>query len=222
VHFGTVGGKTVYNRIIILLIIVCVVFTGCSGFGSGKKYERACDKLLNLKSYTCDVEMSVTNNKSTMNYRLRHSYISPDKYRIEVLEPKSLEGQVTIHNSRGTYIYHPSINEYLICEGFSDSPEGVSFAGSFINYIKSRENLKADRQQLGDQECYVLEFEVPKPNDYMNTQRIWIDVEAAVPVKTEIYDKSGKVTVDVRYSNFIHNPRLNEGDFIIPGIGYNF
>lgn len=205
-----------YRKVICLLIIVCVVLNGCSGFSSVKSFDGAIEKLQKLKSYTCDVEMSVTNNKSTMEYKLKHSYMSPDKYRIEVVEPKGFKGQVTIHNNEGTYIYHPSINEYLAAENFSESHEHQAFIGSFISYMKDKEKLKVDKEEAQDKFYYVIEFEVPKPNDYMNREKIWIDAGSIMPEKAEIYDKNGKITVSVRYANFVCNPELNERDFEIP------
>lgn len=207
-----------YRRIIYLVIIVCVVCTvlaGCRGDNLERSFNKACQKLLKLEAYTCYVAMSVTNNRSTMEYKLKHSYMSPDKYRIEVLEPEGLKGQVTIHSSKGTYIYHPGINQHLITENFSDSAEHEAFVGSFISHIRSKEKLKVSKETVESKVYYILEFEVPKPNGYMNTEKMWIDAGETVPVKAEIYDKAGKITVLVNYTNFVYNPKLDVRDFEI-------
>lgn len=206
------------RKILFLLTVVCVVLTGCSGFGPGKDFDKMREKLLKLKAYTCDVEMNVTNNKSTMRYKLKHSFKSPDRYRIEVLEPEELQGQITIHNGKVTYIYHPKIDQYLITESFSESADCQAFIGSFINHMRDKENLEIRREKVENKAYYEIELQVPEPSEYMSTEKIWIDAAEAVPAKAEIYDKTGKVTVSVQYTNFVYNPELNEGDFEIPKI----
>ncbi|MGE5677818.1 MAG: LolA family protein, partial [Pseudomonadota bacterium] len=81
-----------YRRIICMLVFLCIIFFGCTGERGGS-YEDVSRKLTELEDYTCDVTMRVTNNRSTQEYKLKHFYKSPDRYRIEVLAPKELRGQ---------------------------------------------------------------------------------------------------------------------------------
>lgn len=209
------GGCIVYRRIICMFITVCVVFTGCGIQKPERSFEKMNKKFLKLETYICDVKMRVTNNKSTMEYKLRHYYKSPDKYKIEVLAPKELEGQVTVYNGSGSYIYHPGINQYLVTENFSGSVDYNAFIGSFMNHIKKTENIKISNEKSGGKELIVLEFKVPAPNSYMSLEKLWIDVENTVPVKAEIYGNDGKTNVEVYYDNFVYNPGLNDRDFEI-------
>jgi outer membrane lipoprotein-sorting protein len=209
------GGCIVYQRIICILIIVCVVFTGCGVLKPEKNFEKMSKRLLKLTAYTCDVTMRVTNNKSTMEYKLKHFYKSPDKYRVEILAPKELEGQVTIYNGSSSYIYHPGINQYLVTENFSGSVEYNAFIGSFMDHIRKTDDIKVSIEKEGEKELIVLEFEVLEPNNYMRMEKLWIDAEAIVPIKAEIYGNDGKTTVSVGYNNFVYNPNLDDRDFII-------
>jgi outer membrane lipoprotein-sorting protein len=139
----------------------------------------------------------------------------PDKYRVEVLAPKELEGQVTIYNGSSSYIYHPRINQYLVTENFSGSVEYNAFIGSFMNYIKKTDNIKINSEEEGEMEFIVMEFEVPEPNNYMRLEKIWLDAENTVPVKAEIYGDDGKRNVEIYYNNFVYNPDLKDKDFEI-------
>ena len=204
-----------YRRVICILIIVCVVFTGCSVLKPKNNFEEVSKRLLKLETYTCDVTMRVANNKSIMEYKLKHYYKSPDKYRVEVLAPKELEGQMSIYNGSSSYIYHPRINQYLVTENFSGSVEYNAFLGSFMNHIKKTDNIKISREKTGEKEFIVLEFEVPEPNSYMRLEKLWLDAENNVPVKAEIYGNDGKTSVEIYYNNFVYNPGLKDGDFEI-------
>lgn len=204
-----------YRRIICLLIVMGVVITGCRVLNPEKNFEEVSRRFLKLEAYTCDVKMRVTNNKSTMEYKLKHYYKSPDKYRVEVLAPKELEGQVTVYNGSSSYIYHPRINQYLVTENFSGSVDYIAFIGSFMNHLKKTENVKVSNEKSGEKELIVLEIELPMPNNYMRLEKIWIDAENTVPVKAEIYGYDGKTNVEMYYDNFVYNPSLKDGDFEI-------
>lgn len=203
-----------YRRIICVLAFLCIVFSGCTG-GKGGSYEDVSRKLTGLEDYTCDVAMKVTNNRSTLEYKLKHFYKSPDRYRIEVLAPKELYGQVTIYNGKSACIYHPAINQYLVTEDFPGSLEYNSFLGSFVGYLGSSGDIKTGREKQGDKELIVVEFAIPKPNRYMSRSKLWLDPVEAVPLKAEIYGIDGKRNVEIYYSNFVCNPGLKDGDFEI-------
>ena len=203
------------RKAISMLVIACVIFTGCALFKPGRDFEEVSRRLLKLETYTCDVTMRVANNKSIMEYRQKHYFKSPDKYRIEVLAPKELEGQVTIYNGNRSYIYHPRINQYLVTENFSGSVEYNSFIGSFMGHIRKTDDVKISSEKDGERELFVVEFDVPKPNNYMQHEKIWLDAESTVPVKAEIYGNDGKTNVQIYYSNFVYNPGLKDGDFEI-------
>ena len=204
-----------YRKVISVLIIICVVFTGCAVLKPKRNFEEVSKRLLKLETYTCDVTMKVANNKSVMEYKLKHYYKSPDKYRVEVLEPKELEGQVSIYNGNSACIYHPGINQYLVTENFSGSVEYNAFIGSFMNHVKDTDKIKISSETEGKQELIVLEFEVPEPNNYMQNEKIWLDAENTMPVKAEIYGNDGKTSVEIYYNNFVFNPGLKDGDFEI-------
>lgn len=203
------------KRVICIIIIVCGLFTGCRGLDPMKNLEEINKKLLELEDYTCDVRMMVTNNKSTMEYKLKHFYKSPDNYRLEVIAPLELMGQVTIYNGKSSYIYHPGIRQYLVTEDFTVSLEYNSFIGSFIEYIRTPDRIKASTVKEGKKELYVLEFEIPESNSYMSVERLWLDPVEAVPVRAEIYGEDGKKNIEVFYYNFVCNSGLKDGDFEI-------
>lgn len=202
-----------YRRTIGMLIIVCLVFAGCGIIKPKNNFKEASKRLLKLSDYICDVTMRVTNNRSTMEYKMRHFYKSPDKYRVEIIAPKELKGQVTIYNGSSSYIYHPGINQYLVTENFSGSVEYNAFIGSFLSYLRKTDEIRVSSEKEGEKELIVLEFEVTDPNSYMRLEKLWIDAEAIVPVKAEIYGDDGRTSVEVYYYNFVHNPSLEDRDF---------
>lgn len=201
-----------YRKLWIMVVAGLIVFSGCSLKGA-KSFEKTSKRLMELNSYTCNVTMRIANNKSTMEYKLKHYYKKPDKYKIEVLEPKELEGQITVYNGKQAFIYHPKINQFLATENFTGSVQHNAFIGSFLHYLNSLEKLKVRNQNIDKKDYFVLEFDISGRNQYMCLQKIWIDTVAGVPVKSEIYDKDGNVTAELLYSDFVLNVKLQDKDF---------
>ncbi len=201
-----------HRKLLVLVFAGLILISGCGRLGT-KSFEGTCRQLAALKSYTCEVVMKTTNNKSTKVYKLKHAYMHPGKYRVEVLEPEELTGQVTVYNGRQAFIYHPSINQFLMTESFSGSTGQNAFAGSFLQYLSRTEKLKVSTQQIEARTCFVVELDISDNSRHMCRQKLWIDKAAGVPVKSEIYDADGKIVVELSYANFKSNVKLQDKDF---------
>jgi len=84
-----------------------------------------------------------------------------------------------------------------------------------MNHIGKSDDIKISSEKEGNKELIVMEFEVPEPNSYMSIEKLWLDPEAAVPLKAVIYGKDGKASVEIYYNNFVYNPGLKDRDFEI-------
>ncbi|WDC84219.1 hypothetical protein PL321_18630 [Caloramator sp. mosi_1] len=91
------------------LILIFTIFTiSCKIIKKDKSVQ---DFILNLDSYKSEVEIEIYSNKGTSKYRQLQIYKSPDKVKIETLEPEFLKGKVMILNNGRFEIYHPLINQ---------------------------------------------------------------------------------------------------------------
>lgn len=160
--------------------------------------------------------MSVTNNRSTNDYVMKHYYKKAGKYRIEIASPEELKGQVTIYDGSSAYVFHPGIAQYLVTQNFIASMEHYAFAGAFLEHLEQDAGVRYAREKVGDKLYFVMEFDIENGSMYMQKEKIWFDVQELTPWKAEIYDKDGKATVQVYYDNFIMNPKLDDKLFEIP------
>lgn len=201
-------------KLLLLFLIACAVLSGCTP-NTAKKPEDVQKFIMKLKSYKSDVVYAVTNNKSTNVYRAKHLYKSPDKYRIEMVEPEELKGQITIYNKDKAYIYHPKINTYMITENFTNTVEYNSFIGAFVDYFKAKGGARFKLESLSGKQCYVLQLPIDSDNRYRVVEKLWINAETALPMKAEILDKDNNVSVQVLYENIELNPTLEDSLFDI-------
>lgn len=207
----------VFRRLLCVLLALSVscVLSGCAKPFSTSTVDEIKKQLKNLKAYQCDVKMAVTNNRSTMEYSLKHFYKRPGKYRLEIQAPDELKGQVTIYNGRTAYIYHPGIDQYLMTEDFPDSIEHDAFAGAFAERLDGAGKAQFTRVKGDDKNYLLMEFDIEKGSKYAKREKIWFDIRTAKPWKAEIYDDSGAVRVQLVYDNFSINPVLEDKLFEI-------
>ncbi|MFZ5354465.1 MAG: LolA family protein [Bacillota bacterium] len=199
----------------VISFALSLVFASCRGEAGIKPFDSIKKELLSLKSYQCDVIMDVTNNKSTMQYKMKHLYKSPDKYRIEVVEPEEGKGQITVFDGYTAYIYHPEVKAYLKHEGFMNTMNYEAFIGAFICHFKELEKAKVERHNTGSKAFYVLELGISGENKYMKKERLWIDAQSGKPEKIEILDKDGNTTVLVQFENLKINVNIEDELFMI-------
>lgn len=201
-------------KFLLVFLIACAILSGCSS-NTVKKPENVQKFLMKLKSYKCDVVYAVTNNKSTNVYRAQHLYKAPDRYRIEMVEPAELKGQITIYNKDKAYIYYPQINNYFTTENFTNSMEYDFFVGAFVEHFKNIGGARFSLENLSGKQCYVLQIPLDTDNRYRVVEKIWIDAEKALPIKAEILDKDNNVSAQVLYENFELNTNLEDSLFEI-------
>ena len=207
-----------FRKFSYFLLVFALSFTlcGCSGKFSPPTVDKMKKELNSLASYQCDVKMSVTNNRSTNDYVMKHYYKKAGKYRIEIASPEELKGQVTIYDGSSAYVFHPGIAQYLVTQNFIASMEHYAFAGAFLEHLEQDAGVRYAREKVGDKLYFVMEFDIENGSMYMQKEKIWFDVQELTPWKAEIYDKDGKATVQVYYDNFIMNPKLDDKLFEIP------
>jgi outer membrane lipoprotein-sorting protein len=202
-------------KILCILLIVCLISSACEGKASEKTIEDVKRELLTMEAYSCDVTMKITNNKSTMEYKMKHLYKAPSRYRIEVAEPQDLKGQTIIYDGKEAWVYHPDIKTHLKMESFDDSVQHDAFVGSFIYYFKLLDRAKLEKVKLQNKEYYVLELEIPEDNKYMCKEKLWIEIENSKPYKIEIYGKDNTITAQVLFDNFKTSIKLDDSLFTI-------
>ncbi len=135
------------------------------------------------------------------------------KYRIELLEPEGLLGNVTYND--GESIYHVNVNRskqaYVSA---NDYPERVEILlSSFIaNY---RENTK-EFSKIGEAtegQYIVLEGVVDGSTTYLAKEQLIIDSITYKPIMLNIYSESGEKFVTIEYIEAHYNPTFEDAYF---------
>ncbi len=214
-------GEVILKLKLLPVFLLLIILISCSPKTDGEIFYDAQKEILSLNSYKCRTEVTVKGNKKPTIFTAQQWYEAPDKYRIEILSPESLNGKVTIYNGKRAWISNPRIGQSWVMQNSLDSLEENIFLGSFIHNFVNSEEVKIERKKLKSKEFIVLETEIPGNHPYFNKEILWFSIDDYKPYLLQLIDKDGEVRVDVRYYEFEKNNKLDDNIFKIQGNNNN-
>lgn len=203
---------------LLLFLIIILIFTyGCSSpiekeedvFYEAQKYFNK------METYRCIADVRVKGNKDTESYKSKHVFKKPDKYVIEFLEPSENQGNIVLFDGKQAWLYNKQINESFILKDFEQKADRNLFVGHFLKNVLTNEEVKMNFDEIDGKKYLVLETEIPGNNKYRNKEKIWIDRDNYQPHKLNVLDINGEVSIEVTYTEFKANVKVNDEDFNI-------
>jgi outer membrane lipoprotein-sorting protein len=204
-------------RAIIILLASLLLITSC---GKTTKenlsdMEKIQQQLLSMENYACIATVEHISNKGTKTYKMKQYYKKNGEYRLEMLEPESVNGIITTYNGKSICQYNPKVGGEIRKDLKSSVFVDEMLLGAFIrNYLKS-EQTSISVAKFDSEKCTVLEAAVPGENKYLATEKLWVDNENLNPKQLIIYDVDGMERVKVIYGEFKYNAKLDEKIFNI-------
>ena len=169
----------------VIFITIFAIFIGCQRRESTKEevYKEFQKKIVTMSSYKCIAEIEASGNKSSHNYVFIHSYVKPDYYKLEVVEPKNLKGKTMEYKGDKVIISNPDIKDKIELPIMED--------------LQNEEvNIKLSNNSL------ILETTIPGNNKYFNKQILYVNKDTKNPEKMEILNDEGKPSFTVKYKEF--------------------
>jgi outer membrane lipoprotein-sorting protein len=201
----------------ILAVIIFLLFffvTGCS-IAEDKEniYQKINSRLIKMKTYKTDAELKYISNKNINTYNaLMHCDIK-GPYRIEIISPENSVGNVTVFNGKQIYQFNSNINARIKTITKETSERSEIFLSSFIkNYNQSMET-SVSVCKIEKKPCTILETKIPGENNYLNSEKLFLDNQTFDPVKLIILDKENIERIIVKFSNFEYNANLSPNVF---------
>ncbi|AOY74839.1 germination lipoprotein GerS-related protein [Clostridium formicaceticum] len=200
-------------KVVFIIFGMMYCLSACRQPTDEEMYYKIQQKISTMESYQCTVKIYIDNGKEEVEYVFQQIFKAPNQYRLEVLAPSTLKGNLTIYNGKTAWLYHPSINQVRKIDNFNQSQEQMMFIGYFLkNYITSKESVY-ETETLEGKDYFVLSTKIPGGNHYFSQQELWIEKQQMIPEKLYIYDAKGKTRFKVYYEDFIYNPVLDENLF---------
>lgn len=202
--------KTSLLLLSLLLLLSSVLFTSCDK--KPKDTNDITTYLKNMDSYTTNMNMDIKNDKQTINYKAKQTYLKGGGYKLEL-------------NKNRVFIYKPDdkiyVNDknngksYVQSKSF-DEVYKLSFIGEYIGLLYTNENIKYVTKNVNNIEYTVINLFIPGNNKNINNALLYVNNKTMLPEKMVIYDTSGKEKINITYTNFLANVKIEPTEFKVP------
>lgn len=178
-------------------------------------YQKIQTTLLSTTTYQSEATVEYKSNKGSNTYDTLQQCKISGEYRVEVVAPENVAGNVTLSDGKTICQFNPKITG-RIAIGTKESQERTEILlTTFIkNYLKSQE-VSISVANLGQGQCTVLEAVIPGDHPYLSSEKLWVDNQTLKPVKLVVYDPDGGERIIVTYQNFQYNVPLSDSLFTV-------
>jgi outer membrane lipoprotein-sorting protein len=125
----------------------------------------------------------------------------------EYLSPAREKGTKMLKLDNEMWVYSPSTDRTIMISGHMLRQ---SVMGSDLSYEDMMDDRKmtdiynaemSGREKYDDRDCYVLLLTAKADDVAYSSQKIWVDVERLIPLKQELYAKSGQLLKRIALSD---------------------
>ncbi len=183
--------------IIILVSIFLILYYKNGKVGNtiiNKSEEQIVDSILNIKSYSAKLDVSIETNKNTNKYVVSQK-VENEKSTQEVLEPENIAGVITEYDGTNLKIRNNKLNLETTFQNYQYVVENRLWLNSFIEEFKESSNKKVNSKENE----IVLEVSNTE-NPYNTYKKLYIDKKTGKPTKLQIEDINKKMLVYILYT----------------------
>lgn len=233
--------KAKYSIELIFLFLLSIANPGFSQYPDAGEILKRTDQNLSSENRSFESEMIIHGRRGSRSIISKTWGIGSDKAFTEYLSPPREQGTKMLKLEDALWIYSPSTDRVIQIAGHMLRQ---SVMGSDMSYEDLMENTRLEEsytatvsseEAVDGRPCYVLNLVAKEDVAYYKRIQ-WIDKENYVPLKEELYARSGKLLkttqlTDVRWVDgrwfphkILFRDALKAGDgteFIIRNITFN-
>lgn len=198
------------NCFIGCMIGVLLMLTGCNGSQTNvSDEESALTMLENLQSYEAQIDVIFYSNKGENTYRVNQRAKISGQYRMEILEPESFAGVLTISDGQRIIQTDPTIGGEV--EAKQTPVRDALLLYTFLDAYHSEGGSFAE----GENNTVILQASYPNEHKKIASAQLTLAKGTGTPLSLEILDAEGKPSIHMSYQTFQMNPELADEDFQI-------
>jgi outer membrane lipoprotein-sorting protein len=179
-----------------------------------------------VKSVSALFSYSVLTDDMWSDFTLKFRGKGAEKVRAEYIAPKDSAGTLMILNGSQMWLYLPKVakpQKFEIKPGQgSNGMNPVEVTGFLYQYLSAGgQGISQDykvksvsKAQLGNTVTWLCELLPKSKTPTFSRQRVWLRDTDLAPVKLELYDRSGRLTVKVNVQEMSLNTPLADSLFI--------
>lgn len=192
------------------LILICLLKSDYKilKFGNNvgnKSLKEVEEYILNISSYSAEIEVLVQSNKTNNKYIINQEYNNQKASKQEIVEPSIIKGVTIVHDGNNLQISNSQIQLNTMYQEYEYIVDNALWLNTFTNeYAQaSDKNIKEENNEI------IMEVRVNK-NKYMMYKKLYIDKQTYNPTKLVIQDENQKNTVYIKYTKIKINDTSKE------------
>ncbi|NLM34188.1 MAG: outer membrane lipoprotein carrier protein LolA [Clostridiales bacterium] len=193
-----------YKQLLLIFVVISVgISTACAKRQRSEK--EVVDHIKNMQSYQCKTKILVHNDRQDLEYQCNLYYdrnngnrLELGKDRIYIFKDNITEVQDNVNKRR-----------YTVESQFEDLYY-FTFVNEYIKLIYVNEDTKYYIEEKDGKRYQLIELTIPANNRNINKAVLHVDAESLVPAKILIYDSNNRKRVDIAYSDFKANIKLDK------------
>jgi outer membrane lipoprotein-sorting protein len=183
------------KKIVIPMFILCVSINAQNP--SAREIIEKVDKNMSADSRVFTSKMIIHNRRNTRTIESKSWSLGEKKSYTEYLSPAREQGTKMLKLDDQLWIFSPSTDRIIQISGHMLRQ---SVMGSDLSYEDMMEDPhllnhymgKVDgEEKLDDRNCWVITLSANTPDVAYQTQKVWVDKDRFIPLKKELYAKSG-------------------------------
>jgi outer membrane lipoprotein-sorting protein len=185
----------------VLLATIVALFMAFSSFAAPDANEilKKVDKNLSSDNRVVESSITIQGKRGARTITSKSYSVGNQKSFTEYLSPAREAGTKMLKLENQLWIYSPSTDRIIQISGHMLRQ---SVMGSDLSYEDMMDDRKLtdtyDAKVIGEEEVagsktYIVELMDKVPDVAYHTQKMWIDTERFVPLKQEMYAKSGQL-----------------------------
>lgn len=196
------------NKKVAILIIIAIIIIFVSIFLNlyykngkagntiiNKSEEEIVEYILNMKSYSAKLNITVETNKNKTEYVVVQS-LENGKAKQEVIEPSNIAGVITEYDGNNLKIRNNKLDLETTFQNYQYIVKNRLWLDSFIEDYKSQDNSSTLSSTSNE---IILEVKT-KESPYNTYKKLCIDKKTAKPTKMIVQDINQKTLVYILYT----------------------
>ncbi len=194
---------------IILLIVSLISINLSAQMISGEEVLRNIDRNLSSKNKVVKSKMIIHGRRGSRTIESRSWIEGEEKSFTEYLSPPRERGTKMLKLKDRLWIYSPSTDRVILISGHMLRQ---SVMGSDLSYEDMMEDPRLSNNYHAEvtgidtvdgRSCWLLELEAKNRNVSYHFRKLWVDRERSIPLREELYAKSGKLLKKVELKQIV-------------------
>jgi len=201
------------NRLLSLILVLCSFGSLQAQYPDGKLLLEKIDRNMSSENRVFTSSMVIYGRRTTHTVKMKTWTAGEKKSFTEYLFPAREQGTKMLKLDDQLWIYSPSTDRIIQIAGHMLRQ---SVMGSDLSYedlmednrLTDQYNAKVTGSEIVDgNKCWVIELTAFVPEIAYQTMKLWVDQERNIPLREEMYAKSGTLLKRTELSDI---QRINE------------